>query len=73
MHKKGIVDYLEPKGISHKVITRIHRSCEELKDYVPKFSLRKAKKTQGAQGETNSGVFAGNGLRYPRVDVSEVF
>jgi len=25
MHKRGVVDYTEPKGINHKVITRIHK------------------------------------------------
>ncbi len=44
MHKKGIIDYSEPKGINHKMITRIHRDNEEFKSYVPKFSLRKSKK-----------------------------
>ena len=44
MHKKGVIDYSETKTVAHKVITRILRTNEEFKSYVPKFSLRKSKK-----------------------------
>ena len=44
MHKKGVIDYCEVKGVDHKLISRIFRANEEFKQYVPKFSLRKLKK-----------------------------
>ena len=44
MHKKGVIDYSETKTVAHKVITRVIRTNEEIKSYLPKFSLRKSKK-----------------------------
>ncbi len=44
MHKKGVVDYTEPKAVNHKMLTKVHRENEEFKNYVPKYSLRKSKK-----------------------------
>ena len=44
MHKKGVIDYSEVKGVDHKLIIRVFRTNEEFKNYVPKFSLRKLKK-----------------------------
>ena len=29
MHKKGVVDYSEPKGKTYKIITKIYRENEE--------------------------------------------
>ena len=46
MHKKGIIDYSELKGVDHKMINKIFRDNPEFKEYVPKFSLRKLKKQQ---------------------------
>eukprot|EP00347_Sterkiella_histriomuscorum_P011099 403373759 len=68
MHKRGILDYSEPKGINHKVITRIHRANEELKSFEPKYSLRKSKKVVLAPQNQDA-----KGVRYPKVEISEVF
>jgi len=44
MHKKGIVDYSEVKGVNHKLVTRVFRDVEEVKNYTMKYSLKKVKK-----------------------------
>jgi hypothetical protein len=31
MHKKGVIDYSEVKGVDHKLITRVFRANEEFK------------------------------------------
>jgi hypothetical protein len=44
MHKKGVIEYSEVKGVGHKLITQVFRDNKEFKQYIPKFSLRKTKK-----------------------------
>ncbi len=44
MHKKGVIDYAEVKGVDHKMINHVFRDNPEFKEYTPRFSLRKLKK-----------------------------
>lgn len=68
MHKKGVIDYSETKTITHKVITRVIRTNEEFKSYIPKFSLRKSKKAAVyGQDSSNGSVI------YPKVNIEEVY
>ncbi|CDW79297.1 eukaryotic translation initiation factor 2d-like [Stylonychia lemnae] len=67
MHKRGIIDYSEPKGVNHKIITKIHRLNEELKSYVPRFSLRKSKKPTVQNQNQDSQ------MNQQRVEINEVY
>ncbi len=62
MHKRGIIDYSEVKGVSHKLVTRIYRDCPEIKDYVPKYSLKRVKKANTTEEGSEQ-----NASGYPKV------
>ncbi len=44
MHKKGVIEYVDVKGVNHKLITKVFREIEEVKSYTMKYSLKKIKK-----------------------------
>jgi|LauGreDrversion4_2_1035121.scaffolds.fasta_scaffold10449_5 hypothetical protein len=70
MHKKGIVDYSEVKGVGHKLVNRVFRDHEEVKNYNMKYSLKKVKKAAG--GPIGSGG-DGAGEGYPKVNIEEIY
>ena len=53
MHKKSIIEYVDVKGVNHKLVTKVNRANEEIKNYQMKYSLKKVKKqtTSGPDGE----------------------
>ena len=66
MHKKGVIEYSEVKGVGHKLITQVFRDNKEFKQYIPKLSLRKTKKELPvlAKNEESS-------IGYPKIQIVE--
>ena len=69
MHKKGIIEYSEVKGVAHKLVTRVFREVEEIKNYTMKYSLKKVKKAAVTQSNGGDGIGEG----YPKVHIEEIY
>lgn len=72
MHKRGVIEYSEVKGLGHKLVTRICRDSPEVKDFVPKYSLKRVSGA-GKKNEGESGGFGGEDIGYPKVQIEEIY
>ena len=71
MHKKGVIEYADFKGVNHKLITKVFREIEEVKSYTMKYSLKRVKKATVSQ--TGGGAADGGSEGYPKVQIEEIY
>ncbi len=63
MHKRGVLEYAEVKGVEHKLLTRVH--IDKVKEYTPKYSLKRVSAAKREDAAEDTG--------YPKVNIEEIY